>query len=101
MKKKILSITILTQEGITYEDIPSEELENGFALAKSKLSNWCVFDIKSGLTLFTNKKTRKEALEKFAKMMNDSERVKRIESARNSLTYKDRCLAMELHAQYR
>ena len=101
MKRKTLSIVHRGTEDFLFEDLPAEELGNGLAIGKSAYNLWCIFDVKSGLLVISNKTTKKVALMKYEQLIHDKERMEKVAKARESLTYKDRVLAMELHAHYR
>lgn len=102
MTKKI-TLTIVSRYWgeVSYEDLPSEELGNGLAVAHSSLWKWAVFDVKSGLLVASGCRTKYLALEKYQTLIKDKEKMANLEKSRKSLTYKDRCLDLERHRMYR
>ena len=98
--KKTLSVASRYWGELQFEDLPSEELEHGLAIANSPIFHWVIFDIKSGLTIVRGCRTRKIALEEYEEFITDKDSMNRLDKSRASLTYKDRCLELERHKLY-
>lgn len=104
MKRQLLSIVIGVHENMTpiYEDLMAYPLDNGLAIAKSRVKHrWIIFDIKSGLSVFSRyNKSKEKTLEEFNQWL-DEEKLARLEKNRHTLSYNGRCLEMERHSMYR
>lgn len=102
MKSEKLSITLPPYYEEEFEDLTAYHLENGLAVGHSlSFNKWIVFDIKSGLGVSISGKTRSEAITSFNIRSQSKGFWDKLDKARNTLSYKNYCLAMEKHSMYR
>lgn len=105
MTKKIYSIRVHSWDGVEWDDCFAQSLADceveGLAIAHSKILNRSViFDVASGLMVYSSPNSMKRTKEYFCRTWLTEEKIKKINSARNSLMYKQRCLELESHKMY-
>lgn len=105
MSKKIYSIRVHSWDGVEWDDCFAQSLVDceveGLAIAHSKILNRSViFDVASGLMVYSSTNSMKRTKEYFCRTWLTEERIKKINSARNTLMYKQRCLELESHKMY-